>query len=207
MLRITSVFACFTLAVLLTAPLPAQDADPLDSQPLDAQPADVDLDVNQFTDVQVEHMYLPINYLDESLTFDEAKELALKDLWDPKKGGYRPEFLARFTGIFCFNRLGLSTIETITERGLQALNSWIENPGLRVEMGPEALAAMCKDQYDPSRGARSILIGWVENQIASEVAEVILRNPTQEGVIRVGYDTSEKAITTELLPAQARGSA
>jgi ATP-dependent Clp protease ATP-binding subunit ClpB len=137
-------------------------------------------------------------FLDESLSFEEAKERALADLWDPRKGGYRAEFLARFTGIFCFNRLSLSTIETIAAKGLATLNDWIEQPDLRVEMEPRDLAAMCKDHYDPARGARSILIGWVENKIASEVAEVILRNPQQRGAIRVGYDSEAKEIRTSL---------
>jgi ATP-dependent Clp protease ATP-binding subunit ClpB len=135
-------------------------------------------------------------FLDESLSFEEAKERALADLWDPLKGGYRAEFLARFTGIFCFNRLSLSTIEAIAEKGLATLNGWIEQPDL--EMPREDLAAMCRDQYDPTRGARSILIGWVENRIASEVAEVILRNPQQRGTIRVSYDSAAKQIRTSL---------
>jgi hypothetical protein len=42
------------------------------------------------------------------------------------------------------------------------------------------------------------LIGWVENRIASEVAEVILRNPEQRGTIRVGYDSAAKQIRTSL---------
>ena len=78
------------------------------------------------------------------------------------------------------------------------LNDWIEQPDLRVEMEPRDIAAMCKDHYDPARGARSILIGWVENKIASEVAEVILRNPQQRGAIRVGYDSEAKQIRTSL---------
>jgi ATP-dependent Clp protease ATP-binding subunit ClpB len=38
-------------------------------------------------------------FLDETLSAEEAKAAALRDLWDPKSGGYRGEFLARFTGI------------------------------------------------------------------------------------------------------------
>lgn len=136
-------------------------------------------------------------FLDESLTFEEAKKKALADLWDPVKGGYRPEFLARFTGIFCFNRLGLPTVELIAARGLQELNTWIDTPGLSVEMSEAELKAMCADQYDARRGARSILIGWVENHIASEAAETMLRNPDQTGVIRVAYDRDAGAITTD----------
>ncbi len=141
-------------------------------------------------------------FLDKSLTFEEAKAKALADLWDPAVGGYRPEFLARFTGIFCFNRLGLSTIELIAKRGLAELNTWIENPKLGVAMDPEDLGAMCRDQYEPKRGARSILIGWIENQIASEVAESMLRNPNQDGLIQVSYDGTHQQIQTRFEAAQ-----
>ncbi len=141
-------------------------------------------------------------FLDESLTFEEAKAKALADLWDPAVGGYRPEFLARFTGIFCFNRLGLSTVELIARRGLSALNTWIESPGLEVVMSDEDMSVMCRDQYEPKRGARSILIGWIENQIASEVAESMLRNPNQDGVIEVTYDPEAKQIKTRFAAEQ-----
>ena len=135
-------------------------------------------------------------FLDPTLGFEQAKTAAMADLWDPKKGGYRAEFLARFTGIFCFNRLDLPTIELIAERALAELNGWIENPGLSVAMAKDDIAAMCGDQYDPKRGARSITVGWIENQLASEVAEVILKYPGENGEIQVTYDTAGKRIAS-----------
>jgi ATP-dependent Clp protease ATP-binding subunit ClpB len=146
-------------------------------------------------------------FLDPALEFEEAKALALRDLWDPKAGGYRGEFLARFTGIFCFDRLGLPTIERIAERGLVELNSWIENPGLEVRMPREDLVAMCLNQYDPRRGARSITVGWIENQIASEVADILLRHPQASGAIEVRYDEAERRIGAELVAAPTAKSA
>jgi ATP-dependent Clp protease ATP-binding subunit ClpB len=138
-------------------------------------------------------------FLDEKLSFEEARAAALRDLWDPKAGGYRGEFLARFTGIFCFDRLGLPTIELIAERGLAELNSWIGNPNLRVSMAREDLAAMCRDQYDPRRGARSITVGWIENQIASEVADILLRHPQASGTVAVRYDVPARRVAADLI--------
>jgi ATP-dependent Clp protease ATP-binding subunit ClpB len=146
-------------------------------------------------------------FLDETLSFEEAKAAALRDLWDPRQGGYRGEFLARFTGIFCFDRLGLPTIELIAERALAELNSWIGNPNLRVTMPPEALAAMCRDQYDPRRGARSITVGWIENQIASEVADILLRSPQASGAIEVRYEEATRRIRAEVVAGPAMASA
>ncbi len=142
-------------------------------------------------------------FLDETLSFEAAKAAALRDLWDPRQGGYRGEFLARFTGIFCFDRLGLPTIELIAGRSLAELNSWIENPNLRVTMPQEDLAAMCRDQYDPRRGARSITVGWIENQIASEVADIILRHPQANAEIEVRYDEAGRRIEARLVAAPA----
>ncbi len=142
-------------------------------------------------------------FLDESMSFEEAKAAALADLWDPKRGGYRGEFLARFTGIFCFNRLGLPTIELITKRGLVELNSWIENPELSVSMSKEDISAMCRDQYDPRRGARSITVGWIENQLASEVADILLRHPDARGEIEISYDEETQQIRPRLIEMNA----
>jgi ATP-dependent Clp protease ATP-binding subunit ClpB len=147
-------------------------------------------------------------FLDEKLSFEEAKAAALRDLWDPKQGGYRGEFLARFTGIFCFNRLGLPTIELITERGLAELNGWIDRPHLTVSMSRRDISAMCRDHYDPRRGARSITVGWIENQLASEVADILLRHPEAKGVIEISYDGETRQIRAQLtVPGDTPASA
>lgn len=137
-------------------------------------------------------------FLDENLDWEDAKASALKDLKDPAVGGFRPEFLNRFTGIFCFNRLGLPQIELIAGKSMKELNSWIAEQGLEVVISKEDKAAMCKDKYVPSEGGRGIM-RYIEQTVTSDVAETMLRHPEDKGVIQVTYDRDKKEATTEFV--------
>ena len=143
-------------------------------------------------------------FLDESLTFEEAKKKALADLWnpDPEIGGFRPEFLNRFTGIFCFNRLGQPEIMLIAGKALKDLNSWIADKGLEVVIDQENKAAMCLDKYQPRNGARGIM-NYIEREITSDVADTILRHPDKPGKIVVTYDKVKQEAETEFIPLGA----
>ena len=143
-------------------------------------------------------------FLDPKLSFDEAKKKALEVLWNPDKenggSGYRPEFLNRFTGIFCFNRLGQPEIIKICDKTFSEVNGWIAEKGIKVAMDQADKEAMCKDQYLPRGGARSIM-GFIENNITSDVSDEILRHPNEEGTLKVSYDTDKKQASTHFVPA------
>ncbi|MDE1151195.1 MAG: AAA family ATPase [Micavibrio sp.] len=134
-------------------------------------------------------------FLREDLTFDQAKEEAMKVLWNPDKenggSGYRPEFLNRFTGIFCFNRLGQPEIMMIADKTFKEINSWIVEKGLNVAMDPEQKKDMCQLEYVPRGGARSIM-KFIENNITSDVSDEILRNPDDQGTLQVSYDKGSR---------------
>lgn len=153
-------------------------------------------------------------FLDESLSFDEAKELALKDLWDPSQDndgnskGFRPEFLNRFTGIFCFNRLGEPEIMMIAGKTLKELNGWIAEKGVTVEMSEEDKKAMCAYKgeegqgggvYDPRNGARGI-INFIERNITSDVADLLLQTPDTPGTVKVSYDKATQTTDMQFIP-------
>ncbi|MDE2335699.1 MAG: AAA family ATPase, partial [Alphaproteobacteria bacterium] len=133
-------------------------------------------------------------FLDESLTFEQAKEKALADLWNPEgdpsdpsgQKGFRPEFLNRFTGIFCFNRLGQVEIIKIANKSLKELNQWVAENGISVSMPEKDLKAMCEDQYDPKNGGRGIM-NYIENNITSDVADTLLEHPGTHGTVEVTY--------------------
>ncbi len=133
-------------------------------------------------------------FLDENLTFEEAKQKALADLWNPEgdpndpsgQKGFRPEFLNRFTGIFCFNRLGQVEIIKIANKSLKELNQWVKEDGISVSMPEKDLKAMCEDQYDPKNGGRGIM-NYIENQITSDVADTLLKHPGTHGTVEVTY--------------------
>jgi ATP-dependent Clp protease ATP-binding subunit ClpB len=145
-------------------------------------------------------------FLDENLEFDAAKELALKDLWNPEKDehgnskGFRPEFLNRFSGIFCFNRLGQPQIIKIAQKTMRELNSWVAENGLTVEMSDADLQAMCQDKYVPKNGARGIM-NYIEREITSDVADTVLQFPDTPGTVQVAYDAEKKGASMTFVPA------
>lgn len=142
-------------------------------------------------------------FLDEKLSFDEAKEKALGVLWNPDKenggSGYRPEFLNRFTGIFCFNRLGQPEIMMIADKTFKEINGWIAEKGLSVSMDPQEKKDMCQNEYVPRGGARSIM-KFIENNITSDVADEMLRHPEETGTLKVEYDKDTRKTEINFVP-------
>lgn len=148
-------------------------------------------------------------FLDEKLTFDQAKEKALAVLWNPDKegggSGYRPEFLNRFTGIFCFNRLGQPEIMMIADKTFKEINGWIAEKGLSVSMDPQQKEDMCKNEYIARGGARSIM-KFIENNITSDVADEMLRHPDETGTLKVAYDKEKRKTEIAFVPKGAPGT-
>lgn len=143
------------------------------------------------------------HFLNPDIDFEEAKKRALEVLWNPDKekggSGYRPEFLNRFTGIFCFNRLGQPEILMIADKNFKEINSWIAEQGLKIEMDEASKKAMCEKQYIPRGGARSIQ-QYIENSITSDISDTMLRNPGQEGTIKVTYDPETQKTSQTFVP-------
>lgn len=134
------------------------------------------------------------NFLDTSVSFDEAVAETMKEL----DRVYRPEFLNRFAGrenIVCFNRLDLEVIERIAHREISKLNSRVRrhNPNLTIEISDETATALCRDKYNPVNGARGIM-GYFTSNIYPVVAESIITQPDEGGVIVIGYDTAQQQI-------------
>lgn len=133
-------------------------------------------------------------FLDKSLTFEEAEEITMKELDDV----YRPEFLNRFNGrqnIVCFGALGLPVIEKIAVREIEKLNAQIKAQGkeLSIEISSESLAAICKDHYTPANGARGIG-GYFATKIHPVVANTILQAENAKGVMEVTYNSETKEL-------------
>ena len=133
-------------------------------------------------------------FLDKSLTFEEAEEITLKELEDV----YRPEFLNRFNGrqnIVCFDALDLPVIERIAAREIEKLNAQIKAQGkeLSIEISPDSLVAICRDHYTPSNGARGIG-GYFSSQIHPVVANTILQSENAKGVMEVTYNSETREL-------------
>lgn len=128
------------------------------------------------------------NFLDPAMGFEDAVQETMSELDDI----YRPEFLNRFNGrqnIVCFNALDLSVIEKIATREIAKLNAQIRAQGrdLTVEIAPDSLRALCKDQYRPANGARGIP-GYFASKIHPAVANTMLEAESAHGVMEVIYD-------------------
>jgi len=143
------------------------------------------------------------HFLNPDISFDEAKKRALEVLWNPdrEKGGsgFRPEFLNRFTGIFCFNRLGQPEILMIADKNFKEINSWIAEQGLSIKMDEADKKAMCEKEYVARGGARSIQ-QYIENSITSDISDTMLRNPGKEGTIKVTYDPATQKTSQTFIP-------
>jgi len=146
------------------------------------------------------------NFLDESLSYDQAVAETMKEL----DTVYRPEFLNRFNGrqnIVCFNRLDLPVIERIARREIDKLNGQIASAGrdIRIEMSDESLAAMCRAVYSPALGARG-LPGYIATHIKPAVANTILETPGAHGRMSIHFDAASGTLSITPVDAAATAS-
>jgi ATP-dependent Clp protease ATP-binding subunit ClpB len=148
-------------------------------------------------------------FLDESLSFEEAKKKAEEDLYrhtDPitgKEEGFRPEFIKRLNGVFCFQKLDNGQIKLVALKNLKELNGWLAEgeKGVTVEMEEKDLEAMCKDNYNPQDGARGVQ-NYIADTITSDVSDTVLLNPGKHGTVKVSY-ASGKGVTTDFQESSA----
>jgi ATP-dependent Clp protease ATP-binding subunit ClpB len=130
------------------------------------------------------------NFLDETISFDEAKKLALADL----RSQYRPEFLGRFGGnIYAFQRLGVEVLEAIAVKELARINTLIKEQGIRLVMDSVEMRKMVGGVYVAREGARSIL-GYMDRNITSSIADLVLSDASARGDLRVSFDPATRAI-------------
>jgi ATP-dependent Clp protease ATP-binding subunit ClpB len=131
------------------------------------------------------------NFLDESISFEEAKNLALVDL----RAQYRPEFLGRFGGnIYSFQRLGVNVLEAIAMKELTRINMLIKERGIHLTIDPAEMRKMVNGVYVAREGARSIL-GYMDRNITSSIADLVLNDSTATGSIEVVFDPTSRGIT------------
>ena len=132
-----------------------------------------------------------LNFLDESISFEEAKNLALVDL----RAQYRPEFLGRFGGnIYSFQRLGVNVLEAIAMKELTRINVLIKERGIHLTIDPAEMRKMVNGVYVAREGARSIL-GYMDRNITSSIADLVLNDSAATGSIEVVFDPTSRGIT------------
>ena len=130
------------------------------------------------------------HFLDEEISFEEAKKLALTDL----RGHYRPEFLGRFGGnIYAFQRLGVDVLTAIATKEFARINALVADQKVRLVMPAAAMREMVQAVYVPREGARSIL-GYMDRHITSAIADLVLSERVSRGEIEVSFDSGNKTI-------------
>jgi len=131
------------------------------------------------------------HFLDENLSYEDSKALALADLREQ----YKPEFLGRFGGnIYCFQRLPLAVLETIARKDLARINALVADRDIELEVSEKDLQAMIGAKYLPREGARSIL-GFIDRNITSGIAEIVLGHDSVSGKIQITFDSvSQKVV-------------
>ncbi len=141
------------------------------------------------------------NFLDPSMSYDEAVAETIQEL----DNTYRLEFLNRFNGrqnIVCFNALDLAVIERIAAREIGKLNAQIKAQGrnIQIEIDEPSLAAICKDHYSPSNGARGIP-GYFAAKVHPVIANMLLESELSAGIMKVTYDKKTKDL--QVVPSAA----
>jgi ATP-dependent Clp protease ATP-binding subunit ClpA len=82
------------------------------------------------------------------------------------------------------------------------INKLIVGQGLVLEMSDEHLAAMIQDKYVSREGARSIL-GYIDRNITSGIADVVLADDSAKGRIIAKYSSELQKIELSLKPDSA----
>ncbi len=138
------------------------------------------------------------HFLDPAIPFEESKELALTEL----RTQYKPEFLGRFGGnIYCFQRLQIPVLQVIARKDLARINKLVADRNIQLTIADQDLAAMIDAKYVPREGARSIL-GFIDRQITSGLADLVLGEGNVTGEIFVTYDPAHDRIGFAPAPAK-----
>lgn len=113
---------------------------------------------------------------DEADSHEKMKERILSDL----KRTFRPEFLNRVDDIIVFHALNEEHIEQIVGIMLEELNRRVAEYDLKVEVSPEARAALVKEGYDPTFGARP-LRRVIQKRLEDNISEEMLQGKIAPG--------------------------
>jgi ATP-dependent Clp protease ATP-binding subunit ClpB len=88
------------------------------------------------------------------------------------KTHFRPEFVNRIDEIVVFHALSEKNIEEIAKIQMRGLESRLAKLDIRLDVTPEALAAIAKEGFDPVYGARPLkraIQQEIENPLAKEI--------------------------------------
>ena len=122
------------------------------------------------------------HFLDESLTYEEAAQLAKKAV----ERFLLTEIRGRIDDIICFRRLDLSLLEKVAQRRIDQLGRSLKSREATLDISAEDRNAFCACYQNPSYGARSILTA-MKRTLEADLSFAVLSQPTViPGVYQAG---------------------
>ena len=128
-------------------------------------------------------------FVDEQMSYQEASQEALREVGR----FFTPEVIGRFTGVICFQPLGLDNLIKVGRKRCRELAAPLEAQRLTLELGDEDLSRFCAVYGDKRYGGRSIEAA-LQKTLEPELAKVILRRPRngRAGIIHARFGEDHK---------------
>lgn len=110
------------------------------------------------------------------------------------KDHFRPEFLNRLDDIIVFDILPLEVIRKIVDIKIGAIRRRLDNKGIGLDIGDEALVYLAREGYNPHYGARP-LNRLIQDKILNPTATFIISKGVKKGdIVYVSMKNSELQI-------------
>lgn len=121
----------------------------------------------------------------------QAQEAVEEIVMDAMKKSFRPEFLNRLTEIIVFHHLDQDDVQKIVKLMVKELQERMEELGYPIKLTPSAIAALAREGYDETYGARP-LERTIRRRIEDPLAEeILLGNVKKEQLLTVGYSKDQ----------------
>ncbi|HHX19739.1 MAG TPA: ATP-dependent Clp protease ATP-binding subunit [Clostridiaceae bacterium] len=135
-------------------------------------------------------------------TFDEAKELVMKELHRT----FSPEFINRVDEIIFFKMLDRETMRRIVDIMLNQLSARIADIGLMTEVTDAAKDWLADKGYEPQYGARP-LRRLIQTEVEDRFSEALLDRVVEEGdtaIVDLDVDADHIIISKKVSAPEAR---
>jgi ATP-dependent Clp protease ATP-binding subunit ClpB len=123
----------------------------------------------------------------------DAREAVLRTL----RTHFRPEFLNRVDDIVLFKPLTQPEIEQVVDLMFNDLRERLAERRMTLEVGPEAVAFIARDGFDPVYGARP-LRRYLAREVETPIGRALLTGEIEDGaVIRVELEAGRLVVRHE----------
>lgn len=116
---------------------------------------------------------------DNNSSADENEVIKNKVTEEVKKA-FKPEFLNRIDDILVFKRLSDENIQAIARLMLKTLQQRLNDNDIKAEFSDEAVAAIAKEGFDPTYGARPLRRA-IQNKLEDMLSEKIIDGDIKKG--------------------------